>query len=109
MVLLFYLNTVMQLGGGMPGKRSNLPDVDMSALESLAETQIGTKSERDKAKKKDATDSPLTVKIPAYVHTALKVQSATIGKTQRQIILEALKEWGIDVKQEDIVDRRGKS
>lgn len=93
----------------MAGKRNNLPDVDMAALESLAETQIGTQSDKERAKKKNAADSPLTVKIPAYVHTALKVQSATLGKTQRQIILEALKGWGIDVKEEDIVDRRGKS
>lgn len=93
----------------MPGKRSNLPDVDMSALESLAETQIGAQVEQRKPKRAESKDSVLTVKLPAYVHTALKVKSATIGKTQREIILEALQGWGIDVDDADIVDRRGKS
>ena len=93
-------------------KRNNLPAADVTALESLAEQYPKTqpdKGKRPPTKIKPAKvepDSPLTVKIPGYVHRALKIKSAETGKTQREILLEALKGWGIEVDDSDIIDRR---
>ncbi|MGB7416268.1 MAG: hypothetical protein WA902_18845 [Thermosynechococcaceae cyanobacterium] len=92
----------------------NMPAVDLTALDTLADGLPKTQSEtakkaQNKSKvpsRRKAPDSPLTVKIPDYVHKALKIQAATTGKTQREILLEALKLYGIDVEDDDIIDRR---
>lgn len=94
----------------MANKR-NIPAVDVAALGQLAEELPSAQSEATKKAKGtikpiESEDSPLTVKIPDYVHRDLKIQAATTGKTQRQILLEALKMWGVDVKEDDIIDRR---
>ena len=89
-------------------KPKNLPATDLSALDGIAEQFPSTQPEKaTKVKSKSAEpDSPLTVKIPAYVHKDLRVKAATTGKTQREILLESLKQWGITVHEDDISDRR---
>lgn len=91
-------------------KPKNIPAVDVAALGQLAEGLPSSQSEAAKQSKRPssrkAPDSPLTVKIPDYVHKALKIQAATTGKTQREILLEGLKLWGIKVEDDDIIDRR---
>ncbi len=51
-------------------------------------------------------DVTITLRIPPYIAKDLKIKAATADKTQRQFILEGLKLMGIDVKDEDIADRR---
>lgn len=91
----------------------NMPAVDVTALDQLAESLPSTQSDVTRKAKvatsltsRKAPDSPLTVKIPDYVHKELKIQAATTGKTQREILLEALKLWGLEVEDGDIIDRR---
>ena len=94
-------------------KSKNLPAADMTALEPLAEQyprtqpdKVGGGNTRKAKLASTESDSPLTVKIPAYVHRSLKIKSAETGKTQREILLEALRKWGIEVRDADITDRR---
>ncbi len=51
-------------------------------------------------------DVTITLRIPPYIAKDLKIKAATADKTQREFILEGLKLMGIDVKDEDIADRR---
>ena len=90
-------------------KNNNLGDIDVTALEGLASnlptTQpapIKDKPSKDKAEK----DVTITLRIPPYIAKDLKIKAATADKTQREFILEGLKLMGIDVKDEDIADRR---
>lgn len=91
-------------------KPKNMPAIDVAALDQLAESLPSAQPETTKKAKvstsRKVADSPLTVKIPDYVHKELKITAATTGKTQREILLEALKQWGIDVDDADILDRR---
>lgn len=51
----------------------------------------------------------LTVRIPMSVATELRMAHARTGKSHRLIVLEALRTWGIPVREEDLVDRRKRS
>jgi hypothetical protein len=55
---------------------------------------------------KPEAEHPLTVRIPMSVATELRMAHAQTGKSQRLIVLEALKAWGIPVADEELVERR---
>ena len=50
---------------------------------------------------------PLQVTIPTKVKRALDVKAAQTGRTRRAIVLEGLKQVGVDVTESDIAGRRG--
>ena len=51
-------------------------------------------------------EHPLTVRIPQYVAKALRLRYAETGKSQRTLVLEALKASGIKVHDEDLLERK---
>ena len=58
------------------------------------------------SKDKLEKDVTITLRIPPRIAKDLKIKAATADKTQREFILEGLKLMGVDVKDEDIADRR---
>ena len=88
-------------------KNKNLGDIDVTALEGLASKLPTTQPVKDQPNKNKAEkDVTITLRIPPRIAKDLKIKAATADKTQREFILEGLKLMGIDVKDEDIADRR---
>lgn len=50
---------------------------------------------------------PLQVTIPKHVKRALDLKSVETGRTRRALVLEALREVGVKVTDDDIAGRRG--
>ena len=50
---------------------------------------------------------PLQVTIPKRVKRALDLKSVETGRTRRALVLEALREVGVTVSDDDIAGRRG--
>lgn len=57
--------------------------------------------------KTEAAEVHLQVTVPRRLKHALDVQAAESGKTKRTIVLEALRNAGFDVTDEEVVGRRG--
>lgn len=53
-------------------------------------------------------DVALQIEVPERVRTSLRVRAAQDGETIRMCVLRALRAYGIDVDEEDLVDRRGR-
>lgn len=90
-------------------KKNSLGDVDVTALEGLASSFPATQPSPSKdqpTKDKLEKDVTITLRIPPRIAKDLKIKAATADKTQREFILEGLKLMGVDVKDEDIADRR---
>jgi hypothetical protein len=88
-------------------KSNNLGDIDVTALEGLAKNLPTTQPLTDKPNKNKALkDVTITLRIPPRIAKDLKIKAATADKTQREFILEGLKLMGIDVRDEDVCDRR---
>lgn len=51
---------------------------------------------------------PLQVTVPTKVKRALDMKAAQTGRTRRALVLEGLKQVGVDVTEGDIVGRRGR-
>ena len=85
-----------------------LGDIDTSALANFAADNFPkTQPSKEKSRKeKSARDVTITLRIPTRIAKDLRIKAATADKTQRELILEGLKKMGIDVKDEDIADRR---
>ena len=89
-------------------KSKKLGDIDTSALSELAanfpKTSPQTKEEQDKSTyEKDVT---ITLRIPSRIAKDLKLKAVMADKTQRELILEGLKLVGVEIRDEDIADRR---
>lgn len=93
----------------MSKTKKGLGDIDTSALEDFAAENF-PKTQPVKtissAKEKRSKDVTITLRIPPRIAKDLRIKAATADKTQREFILEGLKKMGIDVKDEDIADRR---
>lgn len=63
-------------------------------------------SESDKPD--DGPEIPLQVTIPKRVKHALDIKSVETGRTRRALVLEALREVGVSVTDDEIAGRRGK-
>ncbi len=90
-------------------KKNSLGDVDVAALQGLASSFPATapSSSNDKpTKDKPEKDVTITLRIPPRIAKDLRIKAATADKTQREFILEGLKLMGVDIKDEDIADRR---
>ncbi|WP_019503209.1 hypothetical protein [Pleurocapsa sp. PCC 7319] len=88
-------------------KKNSLGNVDVTALEGLASSFPPTQPSTLKSTKgKPEKDVTITLRIPPRIAKDLRIKAATADKTQREFILEGLKLMGIDVKDEDIADRR---
>ena len=88
-------------------KNNNLGDIDVTALKGLASNLPTTQPVTDKSNKNKAEkDVTITLRIPPRIAKDLKIKAATADKTQREFILEGLKLMGIDVRDEDVCDRR---
>ena len=92
----------------MSKPKKGLGDIDTSALgDFAAENFPKTQPAKSKtAKEKPEKDVTITLRIPPRIAKDLRIKAATADKTQREFILEGLKKMGIDVKDEDIADRR---
>ncbi len=55
----------------------------------------------------DEPEVPLQVTIPKRVKRALDLRSVETGRTRRALVLEALREVGVTVTDDDIAGRRG--
>ncbi len=51
-------------------------------------------------------EHPLTVRIPMYLAQEMRRAHAETGKSHRLIVLEALKQWGLPVREDDLTERR---
>ena len=51
---------------------------------------------------------PLQITVPPRVKRALDLKSVETGRTRRALVLEALRELGVAVTDEDIAGRRGR-
>jgi hypothetical protein len=94
-------------------KTKNLGAIDGdAALRDLAQNFPSAKPApqptRQVTAKSQEPEHPLTVRVPAYVAKELRRAHAETGKSHRIIVLEALKRWGIAVKDEDLVERRSR-
>jgi hypothetical protein len=92
-------------------KGKNLGAIDGdAALRDLAQNFPSAKPTpqpaRQVAAKNQEPEHPLTVRIPTYVAKEIRRAHAETGKSHRIIVLEALKRWGIPVKDEDLIERR---
>lgn len=92
----------------MTKAKKGLGNIDTSALDNYASDNFPkTQPSRDKSTKDKAEkDVTITLRIPPRIAKDLRIKAATADKTQREFILEGLKKMGIDVKDEDIADRR---
>ena len=50
---------------------------------------------------------PLQVTVPKHIKRALDLKSAETGRTRRALVLEALREVGVSVTDDEIAGRRG--
>ena len=99
-------------------KSKKLGDIDTSALNELAAKYPKTSPAASSSKAKDAVtkedqdksieekDVTITLRIPARIAKDLKVKAVMADKTQRELILEGLKLVGVNIRDEDIADRR---
>lgn len=92
-------------------KAKNLGAIDGdAALHDLAKNFPSAKPTPQPARqapvKNQEPEHPLTVRIPTYVAKEMRRAHAETGKSHRIIVLEALRQWGIPVKDEDLVERR---
>lgn len=55
----------------------------------------------------DADEVPLQVTVPRRVKRALDVRAAEAGQTKRSIVLEGLRQIGLDVSDDEVTGRRG--
>lgn len=55
----------------------------------------------------DEPEVPLQVTVPKRVKRALDLKSVETGRTRRAIVLEALREVGVSVTDDEIAGRRG--
>ena len=53
-------------------------------------------------------DVPLQVEIPERVRRGVKMRAANDGDTMRTCVLKALRDYGIEVMEDDLIDRRGR-
>lgn len=86
-----------------------IDDIDPNlALAEYAETFPSTapKPKAKKKIKKGEDDVTVTLRLPPYIHKQLKIKAVTEDKTQRELILEGLRLVGLEIEDEDIVDRR---
>lgn len=70
----------------------------------------GSMAARSTAYKKapsGAAEVPLQVTVPPRIKHALDLKAAELGTTKRALVLEALRNIGIDVAEHDIAGRRG--
>ena len=89
----------------MKKKQKDLGNINGdAALQDLARSFPSTKHEKEKTRPEK--EHPLTVRIPMYVAQELRKAYAETGKSQRLIVLEALKAWGIPVKKRDLRPKR---
>jgi hypothetical protein len=56
---------------------------------------------------KNEPEVPLQITIPPRVKRALELKAVETGRTRRALVLEALRQVGVTVTDEDIVGRRG--
>lgn len=56
---------------------------------------------------KNEPEVPLQITIPPRVKRALDLKAVETGRTRRALVLEALRQVGVTVTDEDIVGRRG--
>lgn len=55
----------------------------------------------------DADEVPLQVTVPLRVKRALDVRAAQTGQTKRSIVLEGLRQIGLEVSDDEVIGRRG--
>ena len=53
-------------------------------------------------------DVPLQVEISERVRRGVKMRAAADGDTMRTCVLKALRDYGIEVMEDDLIDRRGR-
>ena len=53
-------------------------------------------------------DVPLQVEIPERVRRGLKIRAAADGDTMRTCVLKALRDYGVEVEEDDLIDRRSR-
>jgi hypothetical protein len=54
------------------------------------------------------SEVPLQITVPRRVKQALALKAAETGRTRRQLVLEGLREVGVEISDEEIAGRRGK-
>lgn len=59
------------------------------------------------AKPNSEPEVPLQVTVPKRVKRALDLKSVETGRTRRALVLEALREVGVSVTDDEIAGRRG--
>ncbi|MGK7949684.1 MAG: hypothetical protein AB4368_13060 [Xenococcaceae cyanobacterium] len=89
-------------------KSKKLGDIDTSALSELAANFPSTspRTKEDKDKSTEEKDVTITLRIPSRIAKDLKLKAVMADKTQRELILEGLKLVGVEIRDEDIADRR---
>ena len=60
-----------------------------------------------KAPSRGVAEVPLQVTVPPRIKHSLDLKAAELGTTKRALVLEALRNIGIDVAEHDIAGRRG--
>ncbi len=69
-----------------------------------------TEARKTAAAVKDSEpEVPLQITIPPRVKRALDLKAVETGRTRRALVLEALRQVGVAVTDEDIAGRRGKN
>lgn len=89
-------------------KSNKLGDIDTSALSELAANfpKTSPRTKEDKDKSTEEKDVTITLRIPSRIAKDLKLKAVMADKTQRELILEGLKLVGVEIRDEDIADRR---
>ncbi len=89
-------------------KSKKLGDIDTSALSELAANfpKTSSRTKEDKDKSTEEKDVTITLRIPSRIAKDLKLKAVMADKTQRELILEGLKLVGVEIRDEDIADRR---
>lgn len=71
-------------------------------------SSVSTRSDKaQSAKSHDEPEVPLQITVPKRVKHALDLKSVETGRTRRALVLEALREVGVSVTEDDIAGRRG--
>lgn len=91
-------------------KSKKLGDIDTSALSELAanfpKTTTSPPIKEAQDKSNEEKDVTITLRIPSRIAKDLKLKAVMADKTQRELILEGLKLVGVEIRDEDIADRR---
>ncbi len=61
------------------------------------------------ARRQSEPDSQVTIKMRASLHQELAAKAFTSGMTMRGFIMSALKQAGLKVTEDDLIDRRRRS